>query len=190
MSGITSRRWMKPLVPFFLLLSGCVALETNVLNPAAPPAPGLPAQIVASWRPDVYFTADPVHAGAETPTLAGRVYLFGPEIKFPMTGDGSLVVDLYEGAIQPGANVAPLEEWRFNPNEFRTLLKRDAIGWGYTVLLPWGTYRPDLTQVQLKVRYEPPKGFPLFAPSSAMALNNPNAAAAPAITTAAKPPGS
>ena len=118
---------------------------------------------MATWRPDVYYAADPAHGGVERPTLFGRVYLFGPELGFPMTGDGKLVVDLYEGAVPHGATGTPLEEWRFDPATLKGLLKRDMIGWGYTIPLPWSTYRADVTTVVLKARYEPTKGAPLFA---------------------------
>ena len=190
LNRITSRRWLTPLASFLLLLSGCVTLDGGLI-PAGPPAPGTPAQVIATWQPEVYFAPDPAHNGDESPTLVGRVYLFGPEIKYPMAGDGSLVVDMYEGAVQPGSNVSPLEEWRFDPTTFHNLLKRDAIGWGYSVPLSWGTYRPDITRVQLRVRYDPAKGTPLYAQSSSMALNNPYATptASPNVTTSARPQG-
>ena len=141
-----------------------------------PPAPGVPCQVVATWQPHVYTTQDPAHRGADTPTLVGRVYLFGPEIKYPMTGDGGLVVDLYECAAAPGtaaAGAVPLEEFRYDPVTLRKFLRRDAIGWGYTVPFMWSTYRPDITRVQMKVRYEPAKGAPLYAEGGPMSIDNP-----------------
>lgn len=174
-----------------LLLTGCVTLQTNDgSGPGAPPPPGAPSQIVATWRPDVYYAADPAHGGVERPTLFGRVYLFGPELGFPMTGDGKLVVDLYEGAVPHGTSGTPLEEWRFDPTTLKGLLKRDMIGWGYTIPLPWSTYRADIMTVVLKARYEPTKGAPLFAEGDPMAVHHPDQeTGGPAVTESAKPRG-
>ncbi|HBI43872.1 MAG TPA: hypothetical protein DDY78_13635 [Planctomycetales bacterium] len=148
----------------------------------------MPCQVVATWQPQVYITQDPARNGADTPTLVGRVYLFGPEIKYPMPGDGTLVVDLYEGAVAPGSAAVPLEEFRYDPVTLRKFLRRDAIGWGYTVPFMWSTYRPDVTRVQMKVRYEPTKGTPLYAESASMAIDNPRLAAiAPVVSQSAKP---
>ena len=131
-----------------ILICGCVGIDTCPGGASAPPAPGVPCQVVATWQPHVYTTQDPARRGADTPTLVGRVYLFGPEIKYPMTGDGGLVVDLYECAAAPGtaaAGAVPLEEFRYDPVTLRKFLRRDAIGWGYTVPFMWSTYRPDIT---------------------------------------------
>ena len=166
------------------------AANERRLRAGAPPPPGAPSQIVATWRPDVYYAADPAHGGVERPTLFGRVYLFGPELGFPMTGDGKLVVDLYEGAVPHGATGTQLEEWRFDPATLKGLLKRDMIGWGYTIPLPWSTYRADVTTVVLKARYEPTKGAPLFAEGAPMAVHHPDQeTGGPVVTESAKPRG-
>ena len=46
--------------------------------------------------------------------------------------------------------------------EFQRLLRRDAIGWGYTLVLPWGTYRPGMKSVPLKVCSETLNGAPFY----------------------------
>lgn len=168
-----------------LLLAGCVGIDTYPAGPAVPSA-GSPTQLVATWRPDIYFVPDPAHGGVERPTLFGRLYLFGPDAGTPMAGDGKLVVDLYEGGVPRGATAAPLEEWQFDPVTFKGLLKRDMLGWGYTVPLPWATYRPDITCVQVKVRYEPAKGAPLFADSTPMAIKPADADGGPVVTESSK----
>ncbi len=104
-----------------------------------------------------------------------------------MIGDGKLVVDLYQGPIPRTGDPRPLEEWRFDPATLKGLAKRDFLGWGYTVPLPWGTYRPDLTCVQMKVRYEPAKGTPLYAEGAPMAVKNADKDGIPVVTTSAKP---
>jgi hypothetical protein len=158
------------LTALILLTStGCVATGWFAPPADAPPPPkGVPCQVVTTWNNQVVYTQDPANNGRTIPGLAGRVYLFGPKIDFPMTGDGSAVVDLYDlSHDQP----VLLEQWRFDPENLSRLLRRDAIGWGYTLFLPWGTYRPDITRVQLKVCYQPPKGAPLYAEGSPLTLN-------------------
>jgi hypothetical protein len=176
------------LVAVMLLGScGCVAMDSFVLDAAMPPGPHAAAQVIAMWCNQVATTPDPAHNGEPVRGLAGRVYLFGPNIDCPVTGDGSLVVDLYVEAVDhapPAQSSAPLEEWRFDRDTLHRLLRRDAVGWGYTLFLPWSTYRPDITHVYLKVRYDPRTGGPLYAASARITLNRdagqPGASADPA----------
>ena len=51
------------------------------------------------------------------------------------------------------------------------MLHKDAVGWGYTLFLPWGTYQPEITQAQLRLRYEPVNGAPLYADEARLAFN-------------------
>ena len=107
------------------------------------------------------------------PGLVGRIYLFGPDVGAPLVGDGSLVADLYDDTAGPAPKGArPLEEWQFDRQTLKRLQRRDAIGWGYTVFLPWATCKPEITRVHLKVRYVPSKGTPLYAASSPMTLGD------------------
>jgi hypothetical protein len=143
---------------------------------AGPPTPeGAPAQVLTTWEPQVVWAPDPVHNGTPSPTLVGRVYLFGPDLGFPMTGDGSLAVELYAGA-QSGEPAALVETWNIDAESLKKFLRRDAIGWGYTLNLPWGSYRPELTRVRLKVRYEPSGegAKPLYAEGSPFTLDHGN----------------
>jgi hypothetical protein len=151
---------------------------------------GTACQVIATWSKDVLTAPDPTHNGAMIHGLAGRVYLFGPEVSTPLTAEGSLVVDLYVQT--PGATEEhpPVEEWRIDKDTLRRLLRRDVVGWGYSVFLPWGTYRPDVTQVLLKVRFEPPQGLPLYAQSAPLTLGS-EGLRAPMVapTPAPVPPG-
>jgi hypothetical protein len=177
-------RRMALVAPLLALMGGCVGLETNSLCSCPPPTEA-PCRVVAFWESDVYYPPDPVHGGAESPTLAGRVYLFGPEIKYPMPGDGTLTVAAYDCAVTPGPDVKPLNAWTFDANTLHRLLKKDVFGWGYTIPLPWPGLPANLTHVQIKVCYEPAKGTPLYSESSVVALNVPGAT--PVVTTSAKP---
>jgi hypothetical protein len=176
---------------FFLaaLGAGCVTTGSTPTVSDAPPA-GIPCQVVATWQPNVMYTPDPARGGISAPGLAGRLYLFGPEIDFPMGSDGSAVVDLYDMTHDPSAPVM-LERWNIDKETLKRLAKKDAIGWGYTLFLPWGSYRPDVSRVLLKVCYEPQKGTPLYAESSPVTLTNAGAAGPTGMPVAhlTAPPG-
>jgi hypothetical protein len=161
------------------LAAGCVSTGSFLHSGGCTPA----CQAVATWSNQVAFAADPTRGGVPAPGVAGRLYLFGPTIDFPQVGDGGALIDLYdESAVAQGGQAVHLERWNIDPDTLKRLLKRDAIGWGYTLFLPWGTYKPEITQVRLKVCYTPAKGTPLYAEGSTMTLTHdgtPVAGAAP-----------
>jgi hypothetical protein len=151
-----------------ILCTGCVTLDSAFVRKVAPPPV---CQVVATWYPDVVFTPDPAHNGEPTPGIGGRMYLFGADAACPLLGDGSIVVDLYDDArVDKDKHPAPLEEWRLDRDTLDRLKRKDAVGWGYTLFLPWGTYRPDLVHVHLRLRYEPRNGAPLYEESGPVVL--------------------
>ncbi len=165
--------WRSGLCALTFCLAGCVGTGSFLhLGPEQPVAE--PCRVLAVWNPEVVFTPDPVHAGTPNPGLAGRIYTFGPTIGYPMLGNGSLVVQLFDD-VQTAVDkaTAPLEEWRLDPETLKQLQHRDAVGWGYTVFLPWASYKPEITQVHLKVCYIPPKGFPIYAAGGPITLVDP-----------------
>src|SRR5437660_1635491 len=66
------------LLPFAFCLAGCVGTGSFLQLGGETPG-SVPCQVVATWNPGVVFSPDPIHDGAQTPGLVGRVYLFGPE---------------------------------------------------------------------------------------------------------------
>jgi hypothetical protein len=157
-------------VGLLLPLAGCVD-PSLLVKQAAPRTPA--CQVVARWFPEVATTPDPARGGMPVSGLVGRVYLFGQEVGAPLSGDGSLVVDLYDetpGARPAEATPVPLEEWRFDPETLKRLQRQDPVGWGYTLFLPWSTYRAEITHVRLMVRYLPTTGSALFSDSAPIVL--------------------
>ena len=67
---------------------------------------------------------------------------------------------------------APLEEWHFDKETLKRLQRKDPVGVGYTLFLPWGSYRPDLKQVQLRMRFKPPNAYPLYADSAPLTFKD------------------
>jgi hypothetical protein len=151
--------------------SGCVATGT-FLSPGEPAPSGGVCQVVATWQPQVVFIADSTHGGAPTPGFAGRLYLFGEEVGTPKVGDGSASIDLYDRTpCRTGGQPVLIEQWNVDRDTLKRVLRKDVIGWGYTLVLPWATIKPEIQEVELKLRYVPPRGAPLFAESHAIALN-------------------
>jgi hypothetical protein len=163
-----------PLALTISMSAGCVSMGSLVPCSDATSA-GPACQVVAMWHNGVAFTPDPTHGGEKTPGLACRVYLFGETVDFPKIGDGKLIVDVFdETSKNPAAKTLPLEEWQIDKDTLKRLARHDAIGWGYTLFLPWGTYKPEISRVRLKVRYEPASGFPLYTEST-VTLTSPEA---------------
>jgi hypothetical protein len=168
---VVTRTWVRAgLAALLGLAVGCVGLDTFLVHTDDRPT-GVVCQVVTTWQNTVMFSPDQVHGGTPVPGITGRLYLFGPEISTPLVGDGGVMVDLYDDAPKAqGGQPVMLEEWRLDADTLKKLLRRDPIGWGYTLFLPWGTYRPEIRQVHLVLRYNPAKGTPIFSSESPLLL--------------------
>jgi hypothetical protein len=171
------------LILVLLAAAGCTTLDTFVGCGDAPPT-GAIFQVQAIWNPEVLFTPDPTHGGTPTPGIAGRLYLFGKVIGAPLEGDGSVLVALYN---EDGDKPKLMEEWQIDAATLHRLLRKDMIGWGYTLFLPWGTYRPDIKRVHLKLSYQPAKGAALYSDSQPMCLRRDDAGPVKTVTSAKVP---
>lgn len=152
--------------------TGCVSVPQprDCSKPVADAGKQQPANVVTRWQNDVGYAADPTRGGAQIPGIVGRVYVFGPQMDYPLEGDGSLHVELFDAA-KPDK---PLETWDIDPVAARKMQKQDAIGSGYSVFLPWSSYRKDLTQVQMRVSYKPAKSTTaLFARTAVVHFGGP-----------------
>ena len=158
------------LLVALLFAPGCMLTECFTAKDG-PPKPSHPCQVVTTWMNKVQVAPDTVHNGAPMPGLVGRVYLFGETIDFTQVGDGAVVVELFDETHGPAEK--PLEQWAIDPVSLRKFLKKDTIGWGYSLFLPWATCRPDVTKVHVTCRYDPVAGgSPLFAPPSPLTLDH------------------
>ena len=157
------------LLAALLFAPGCAVTDYIVIK-TGPPAAAHPCQVVTTWINKVQYAPDTVHNGAPMPGLVGRVYLFDEEVKYPMVGDGAMVVELYDDTAGPAEK--PLEQWVLDPVSLKKFAKKDTIGWGYSLFLPWSTCRPDVIKVHLTCRYDVPGGTPLFAPPSPLTLEH------------------
>ncbi|MFM7540654.1 MAG: hypothetical protein ACKO9Z_13445 [Planctomycetota bacterium] len=168
-----------------LMAQGCVTMPVDKSQAEKPPAEKkptkhvrkihkgakVPCQLVSTWKNEVIHVADPVHGGSATPGLAGRFYLFGEEVDSPIEAEGTLIVDLYDLSKGPSAAQTPLENWQIDPVTLKKLKRKDPVGEGYTLFLPWATYRPDITRIQLKLKYDAGGEFPLYGDTGPISLN-------------------
>ncbi|MCS7269549.1 MAG: hypothetical protein NZ703_00560, partial [Gemmataceae bacterium] len=132
------------------------------------------AEIATAWRNKVEYLPNPAAQGALQPGLAGQVFLYTAEAR-PAVANGRLIVDLIDETPRP-PGVPPLtpERWEFKKDVLKALRTIDErFGECYVIFLPWPTYRPDVTHVRLRVRYEPEGGgFPIYAPETRLILGS------------------
>lgn len=142
-----------------LMVTGCVGLPVHPFGP--PLDPPRVAQVVVNWRNSVAFSPDPVNGGRQQPVLGGQMYLFGATVDYPMVARGGAKVELFDESNGPATGPA-LEEWVFRPEDMPHLMKKDFLGVCYMVLLPWGTYRPEIQKIKLRTAYLSPDGLPVY----------------------------
>jgi len=132
-----------------------------------------PVQIVSTWKPEVVFVADPANQGRPNPGLAGRVYLFQQDLGTSATWDGKLEIDLFDLGVAQGTVPVHMERWEYDAASLSKLIRKDPIGDGYTLFLPWGTYREDIQKIQLKLKFDHGGTFPLYGDTGTITLNGP-----------------
>ncbi|HTK74634.1 MAG TPA: hypothetical protein VL371_05200 [Gemmataceae bacterium] len=188
-----STRLTRPAAVAGLLLAlwavpGCLVMDKcKSCVGVAPPPPSPPCQAVMTWSHKVQMAPDPVHNGVPSPGLMGRLYLFDEQVKDPMLGDGGIFVELFDDSgPQPGG--LKIEEWTIDKDTLKRLARKDTFGMGYTLFLPWGSYRTNLSKVHLALRYDPENGSPLFAEPASFTIDHSDG---PAVrtTSATIPPG-
>ena len=88
------------------------------------------------------------------PSLVVRVWIFGPDEGKPVAPDGEILVALWDNTPQAKGGKPELKElWHIDRETAMKFRKLDAIGDGYTLLLPWSNYNIDVKQVNLVVRH-------------------------------------
>jgi hypothetical protein len=155
-------------------LVGCVTFDPWVKK--HDPAPtGKVTQLAVTWDKGIAFLPDFTHGGAMNPGLVCRIYLFGSDGSFPLAGDGTVTIDLFDDSpLAAGREPIQKERWNFDKDTLKGCLRKDLVGWGYSLFLPWATYSPDIKQVHMMVCYTPHNGFPFYSPSQTMSLVHPD----------------
>lgn len=168
LSAVTSFRKFRRLVVASCvalglgLSAGCVNTE-NWLHSAkrAPVAAGPAISECAMIWAGLNITQDSVNGGQPLPGIAGRMYLIGPDRGTPVIAEGKVVVDMYVPA-EGGSRL--IERWEVDAQTLKRLARKDSIGDGYTLFLPWASYNPELTQAQMRLAFHPKSGAnPIYA---------------------------
>ncbi len=159
------------ILSLLLVAPGCVSSIPWLSNfESTPPSA---CQAIALWDSRIHVTQDTFNGGRPVPGFAGRLYIMGSESGAPQKGDGTVAVDVYDVThLQEGVQPRYMERWQFDPVSLAKLLRHDKIGWGYTLFLPWSTYSPEVSRVQLKVCYTPANGNPLYTEPAIVSLRN------------------
>jgi hypothetical protein len=138
-------------------VSGCVILESGTLStpPELPPEPV--NEVLTIWDPSIRLVANSVNNGEPLPGLAGRIYLMNETVRRMVDARGSIWVvirDTTNGA----SNGQYAVKCEFKELDLRRMKRTDKVGDGYTVFVPWETYRPDIKQIEVQVCYAPRGG--------------------------------
>lgn len=158
------------------LQAGCISPPALKSQPE-PPVPSPVQQVHATWENFIFEVPDSVNNGAPLKGVAGRVYLFGADVGFPLRVRGEMTVDLSDAtAVANGGVPVMLERWTFDPQTLDRLFKKDMIGGGYTLFLPWSSYKPEIRKVILQAKFTPEKGTPLYTPPATVSLQPPESA--------------
>jgi hypothetical protein len=152
--------------------TGCSTVGPQAMLKQGPPT-GTPCFAITVWSKQVYLNPDPYHGGFQAPTLAGNMYLLGEGKDF-ITARGNVIVDLFDVTYKD-RDPQMLERYIFDPDTLKKLLVKDNMGWSWKLILPWGSYRPDITKVELKTQFvREGSTTGLFADPAELALATPD----------------
>ena len=166
------RRWRWGILGSLMLASlGCKSIPKTDQQMAARPVVSSVSKVVVLWTEAVLRQNDvPMAQG-----FAGKVYLFGPDSTGPVTAPGKFKVFAYDetkaqnqGA--DGKSPAPDGTWEFQESDLRSLLKKDAIGWSYSLWVPYGPPVGAERRVNLRLSFTPEGGPQLLSESALIML--------------------
>lgn len=136
-------------------------------------AKGSPIAIAVAWQPRPAQLPDPANNGKMVTGLVGQMFLFGPNDQ-PVAANGKLVIEMFDETPGAAAGAEPrrLGGWTFEKDALRRLTTMDErFGKCYALFLPWPDYTPGTTRVKLTTRFDPDRGYPLFALPDTLTLD-------------------
>jgi len=163
-----------------LVVAGCKAFQkpaqtsdgkSSTTATAAMAKPGIPAaSLTASWSRTVEVGTDPNHH-TPMPAIVGRAYFFDAKLR-PVEADGKLTVELFDDTNRRiGKPSVKLEEWNINSEQLAKMVNKDPlIGTGYSLILPWPSFKSDVGQIHMVIHYTPKSGQALTMSDQIMTL--------------------
>ncbi len=156
------------------LAAGCAQLPTHgmfeTISHREKPNCGV-SQVIMIWDNRIRLANDTEHGGTPYPVLAGRMFLFNEATKQPLTVTGDVICDIYN-ATNPNPTGDDAKPYRvtLTKDKLPLLLRKDMVGEGFTIVLPWFSYRPDITKVKLQLQFKPENGSPVYADPALLTL--------------------
>lgn len=140
---------------------------------ATPAKPGEAARLVAAFDNKIVYAPDTTRGGDPVPGLVARLFVFGPDVKEPLTPDGELIVGVWDQSPKEnGGSPILLEVWHIDRENAKKYVRPDMFGSGYSLFLPWQKYNVELKQINVQVRYNGADGRNLVAPSQVLYLDH------------------
>ena len=150
--------------------AGCFSLD-KVAGDKPPQGPV--AQVQTWWRSELAATQNKFANGETLPGIAGRVYLFSGDLAKdgrPVEAHGNckLVVEMKYIA----SNKQPVTiRWDFaKKTHLDKVLRKDRLGWGYTIFLPWAEYDPGVPFANITLAFIQENGEAIYATPTRLRL--------------------
>jgi hypothetical protein len=145
------------------------------------------ARLVACWDSRIRFVKDTANGGVELPGVTGSVYLFGEATGKTIDAAGHIEVRAFDMApAVRGEKPRLLAEWTFGTETLKTRKRKDLIGEGYTLFLPWIS-DDDVKNVKLQMFYVPENGTSCYGEPTYLALRTADVGVAQALHTEEPP---
>lgn len=163
------------LMLVLVAVPGCVTLtfeRPTWWTPLDAPRSGEVSQVLVIWADGLVTQPDPA-SGLPVPGFAGKVYLLDATGSGSFRADGTIVVHQYDDAQPPNQEpVVPREVWNVDEDNLKRLAKKDGVGWGYPLFLPWNNFRVPARNVTLMVQYKPNKGREAWSSPSRLTIRD------------------
>ena len=135
--------------------------------------PGEAARLTAAWNNKVMYAPDPTHGGDPVPGLLVRLWIFGPDTKDALTVPGELIIGLWDNTPKAaGAQPVLQEVWHIDTETVEKFRRKDIIGDGFTLFLPWSKYHVDLKQVNVVARFNGTDGRNLVSTPERLTIDH------------------
>ncbi len=129
------------------------------------------SHVLSRWENNVRTTSNNQAGGAPLVGLAGRVYLMDESTGQGVSAQGDLLVQLYDMTnVGPNSPPQKILEVLYDPASLKQVKRKDLIGEGYTLFLPWENYNPAVKKVQVQVSYQPKNAAAHFSDPTVVSL--------------------
>src|SRR5262249_31381458 len=136
-----------------------------------------PQEMVVLCGKQVEFLPDPTSNGQLRPVLAPRIF-FLQDNGFATVVDGTLTIDVFDDSPQGNGNPPKQIHRNTTSSDILQKMRRqdEIMGIGYVAVFPWTSYKPDIRQIHMNIRFEPANGGePITAITETITLDPPSA---------------